>query len=90
MWETRRFEIHRQLIKKRKMRGGLKNMNNVIQNFIGKECLIYNYDSQVSGTIERLEDNWLVVNVNGRSEIHNLDFIKRICEKPHRDRNKKR
>lgn len=65
-------------------------MNNVIQNFIGKECLIYNYDSQVSGTIERLEDNWLVVNVNGRSEIHNLDFIKRICEKPHRDRNKKR
>lgn len=65
-------------------------MNEIIKNFIGKECFIHTFQTQLVGTIESLEDNWISIkNANGL-EIVNIDYISRIREFPRNKKGKKK
>ena len=61
-----------------------KEMLELAKKFIGKECLIYSFDSnhQFSGTIQEVSDGALLLEKNGEIEAVNLDFVIRIREVP--------
>ncbi|MGL4336038.1 MAG: DUF6897 domain-containing protein [Turicibacter sp.] len=65
-------------------------MNEIIKNYVGKECIIYTLSQQISGTIETIETNWIVVKTNSGEEIINVDFIIRIREYPLTKKGKKK
>lgn len=67
-------------------------MRELIQRFIGKECLIYCIDlgAAVEGTIQQLEGGWITVVNNDSEEIINIDYIVRIREYPRSKNGKKK
>ena len=65
-------------------------MNEVIKNFIVKECLIHTFQTQVSGVIESIENNWISIKTKGKIEIINIDYISRIREYPRNKKGKKK
>ncbi|PRR81882.1 DUF6897 domain-containing protein [Clostridium vincentii] len=69
---------------------GRIEMNKIINNFIGKECLIYTFQTQLTGVIESLEDNWISVRTEDSCEIVNIDYISRIREFPKNKKGKKK
>lgn len=81
---------HREMLFFRILRGrkqGTKrSMNEVINEFVGKECIIYTINSQIIGTLTELKEGWIVVETPGGKEALNLEHIGRIREFP---RNKK-
>lgn len=78
--------ITRQILKKIKMEN--IEMKELAKQFIGKECLIYAFDSshQFEGVIKEVSDGAMLVENKGKTEVINLDFVIRIREYP---RNKK-
>lgn len=87
---TQRMEFAYRMAKKHRCKGVHKMNQEVIKNFIGKECLIYMMNSQIAGTIEALNDNWLSVKVGDNVDIINVDYIGRIREYPVGKNGKKR
>ena len=84
----RQAVIARKLIKKRKMEGNFA-MKELAKQFIGKECVVYAFDSnhQFDGVIRKVTDGAILLEKeNGKQEAINLDFVIRIREYP---RNKK-
>ncbi len=67
---------------KRKRNGGIKPMNESIRQFVGKNCLIYTYNSQLTGIVVSVEDHWMTIKTKNASELVNLDYISRIREFP--------
>lgn len=67
-------------------------MSELIQKFIGKECLIYciNSEATIEGTIQQLEGGWITVVNNDSEEIINIDYIVRIREYPRSKNGKKK
>lgn len=67
-------------------------MIELAKRFIGKECLIYAFDSshQFVGTILEVNDGAILVNNNGVIEVINLDFVIRIREYPRNKKGKKK
>ena len=67
-------------------------MIELAKQFIGKECLIYSFDSnhQFSGTIQEVSDGALLIENNGVLEAINLDFVIRIREYPKNKKGKKK
>ena len=67
-------------------------MNEVIQRYIGKDCLIYLSLSStvVTGNVINLNDNWLTVKTKDGEETVNLDYIIRIKEHPVNKNGKKK
>lgn len=62
-------------------------MVELAKRFIGKECVIYFSNGQMTATIEEVSDGALMVKgENGTIDALNLDYIVRICDPP---RNKK-
>lgn len=63
-------------------------MKELAKRFIGKECLIYAFDSshQFEGVIKEVTDGAILIEKAGKTEAINLDFVIRIREYP---RNKK-
>ncbi len=74
----------------RKKRGKF-NMTEMINKFIGKECIIYTCtsSSSVTGIIRSYNDGWIEVERNGVSDIMNCEYILRIREYP-KNKNGKR
>ena len=71
---------------------GLSKMSEMIQNFIGKECIITTMNASVTGKIESAEGGWIKIRAldkNANTEIINVDYIIRIQEYP-RNKNGKR
>ena len=68
-------------IVKRKKKG-LTYMNESVKQFIGKNCLIYTYNNQLTGIVVSVEDNWLTIKTKAGTELVNLDYINRIREYP--------
>lgn len=62
------------------------------KKFIGKECLIYAFDSnhQFSGTIKEVSDGAILLERDGATEAINLDFVIRIREYPKNKKGKKK
>lgn len=91
MWQKRQnmlIIILRHLRAKR----GKFNMTEMINRFIGKECLIYtcNSSSTVTGTIHSYNDGWIEIETNGQCDILNCEYITRIREYPRGKNGKKK
>lgn len=88
---TRKAAIARKIIKKRKMEDDTK-MVEFAKRFIGKECLIYAFDSnhQFQGTIKEVSDGAILIENGGAIEAVNLDFVIRIREYPKSKKGKKK
>lgn len=71
---------------------GKKEMTELIEKYIGKECIIYtcNSSSQISGTILCCKDSWLEIEHNGETDIINCEYITRIREYPRNKNGKKK
>ena len=67
-------------------------MKELATRFIGKECLIYAFDSnhQFTGIIKEVSDNALLIENNNTVEAINLDFVIRIREYPKNKKGKKK
>ncbi len=72
--------VRRHLRKKR----GKFDMTEMINRFIGKECLIYtcNSSATVTGTIRSYNDGWIEIETKGQCDILNCEYITRIREYP--------
>lgn len=81
----------RKVIKKRKLKGNLK-MTELIERYIGKECVIYTCTSsmQITGIIHSCKDGWIEVERDGQRDIINCDYIIRIREYPKNKKGKKK
>ena len=86
-----RTVIARKIIEKRKT-GGNTEMKELAERFIGKECLIYAFDSnhQFMGIIKEVTDGAILVEKGGLLEAINLDFVIRIREYPTNKNGKKK
>ena len=67
-------------------------MIELAKRFIGKECLIYSFDSshQFSGVIKEVSDGAVLIENKGQTEAINLDFVIRIREYPRNKKGKKK
>ena len=67
-------------------------MIELAKRFIGKECLIYAFDSghQFDGVIKEVSDGAILIEKNGETEAINLDFVIRIREFPRDKKGKKK
>lgn len=68
-------------------------MNEVINRYIGKECLVYissTSASAVVGEIISVNENWVIVKTKEGEETINLDYIVRIKEYPRKSNGKKK
>jgi hypothetical protein len=81
--EKQRFVL--KAIKAHKKKGGA-DMSEIIKKFVGKECIITTMNENVTGKVETVEDNWIVLSPLGgkmdSSEIINIEYISRIREYP--------
>ena len=70
---------------------GKMDMTEMINKFIGKECLIYTCTSSstVTGVIRSYNDGWIEVERDGVCDIMNCEYILRIREYP-KNKNGKR
>lgn len=90
LFRNKKAVIARKIIKKRKMEGNTQ-MKELATKFIGKECLIYAFDSnhQFDGVIKEVTDGAILLEKNSKIEAINLDFIIRIREYPRKKNGKK-
>lgn len=67
-------------------------MLELAKNFLGKECIIYTFNSnQLVGTIQQISDGGiLLLREDKSSEVVNADFIIRIREHPKKANGKKK
>ena len=87
----RKIITAKKAIEKRK-KGGNAEMIELAKRFIGKECLIYAFDSnrQFTGTIKEVVDGAILLENNGSVEVLNLDYVIRIREYPKNKNGKKK
>ena len=86
--QFKKFYIKKHITSKRK--GGKPKMLELAKRFIGKECLIYTFNSTVEGTVTEVSDSAILVQGKSSMEIINLDFIVRIREYPKGKNGKKK
>lgn len=66
-------------------------MYELAQNFIGKECLIYTFNSsQLTGVIKEVNEGAILIENGDNLEAVNFDFIVRIREYPRKKNGKKK
>lgn len=86
---TRRILVAMRIIKAKKA-GGISTMSDLINEYIGKECMIYTMSSQLAGTVKAVVDGWVSVDNGKEVEAVNLDYIVRIRPYPLTKSGKKR
>ena len=86
----RKTAVTRRLIKKKRLKGA-KKMHELLEKYIGQECIIYTINSQITGTVSKMQDGWLSLTDNtGNEEALNLDYIIRVREVPRKKNGKKK
>ena len=66
-------------------------MYELAQKFIGKECLIYTFNSsQLTGVIKEVNEGAILIENGDNIEAVNFDFIVRIREYPKKKNGKKK
>lgn len=78
------------MTKIRKRKEGQTMNNEIIKSYIGKECILYTFQTQVSGIIESVEENWISIRVENKLELINIDYVTRIREFPLKKNGKKK
>ena len=91
LFRNRKAVVARRIIQKRKTEGN-EEMKELATKFIGKECLIYAFDSnhQFTGVIKEVTNGAVLTENNGAVEAINLDFVIRIREYPRKKNGKKK
>ena len=86
-----RLVAARTAMKKRRLEDPIK-MRELAKRFIGKECLIYAFDSnhQFGGTVKDVVDGAILLQNGESEEAINLDFVIRIREYPRNKKGKKK
>jgi len=71
-------------IKIKKKRGGSILTNELIQKYMGKNCMVStgNFGGGAMGEITAVVDNWIEVNTNKGSRLFNADFVTSITLMP--------
>ena len=64
-------------------------MLEMLERFIGKECIIYALESQMSGTIRELRDGWIIVENSKGTEALNAEYVTRVREYPRKKNGRK-
>ena len=77
----------RRAAKKRKGKG--KIMTDMLNAYIGKDCLVYTMGSQVAGVIREISDGWILVDKGRETEAVNLDYVIRVREYPKNKKGKR-
>ncbi len=67
-----------------------RHMIELARSFIGKECIVYTFNSQITGVVKEVSDGGLLLESNKTREIINLDFVVRIREYPKNKNGKKK
>lgn len=90
--KKKKFFRRLQKIKNRRAKGVISTMNELVQSYIGKDCLINcsEFSGGVCGIIKVVNDNWIQVQTKQGMEIINMDFISRIRECPVNKKGKKK
>lgn len=67
-------------------------MVEIAKRFIGKECLVYTFDSinVPQGIIKEVSDGAVLIERDNNVQIVNLDFVTRIQEYPRKKNGKKK
>ena len=65
-------------------------MLELAKRFIGRECIIYTFNSQLTGLIKEVTDGAILIENGGAPEAVNLDFVVRIREYPKKKNGKKK
>ena len=90
--ERRKEETLMKTVIERRKQKGAREMLTLAGKMIGKECLIYAFNQQITGVIEEVTDGAILVRreKTGEVEIVNLDFVMRIREYPRNKNGKKK
>lgn len=82
-------KMMQQLLHKKK---GEKNndMRELAKNFIGKEVLVYAFNTQIEGTVKAVTEGAILLEKAGAEEAINLDFVVRLREYPRNKNGKKK
>ena len=80
--------VLKNIIKKRKTEDS--EMFELAQKFLNKECIIYTFNSQFTGTINEVNEGGILIEKSGALEAVNFDFIVRIREYPKNKNGKKK
>lgn len=81
--------VLKNIIKKRKVEEKQK-MFELAKRFLGKECLIYTFNSQLTGTVKEVNAGAVLLENGNSLEAVNFDFIVRIREYPRKKNGKKK
>ena len=73
----------------KKNRKGHSTMLEMLERFIGKECIVYELENQVTGTIREIRDGWIIVENNKGMEALNAEYVTRVREYPRKKNGKK-
>lgn len=71
--------IVKQLLKRKKEKGNVE-MLELAKRFIGKECILYTFQSQVTGVIREVTGGAVLLETKRDIQAVNLDFVVRIQE----------
>ncbi len=80
--------VIKNIINKRKT--GDTQMYELAQNFINKECIIYTFNSQLTGVIKQVNEGGILLEKANILEAVNFDYIVRIREYPKNKNGKKK
>ena len=91
LYEQRRQKevIIKKLINKKQL-GDDRQMLELAKRFIGKECLVYTFNSQITGVMKEVDGTAILLESKGTIEAVNLDFVVRIREYPKNKNGKKK
>ena len=76
--------------KQRKNTEEISEMKELAARFLGKECIIYTFNSQIVGVIKEISETAVLVDRKGCQEAVNLDFVVRVREYPKTKNGKKK
>lgn len=83
--------VYRVINRKKNKEGDREEMKELAKGFVGKECIIYTFNSQIEpAVIKEISDGAVLVERNGTLEAVNLDFVTRIREYPRKKNGKKK
>ena len=80
VYRQEKQRIIKKIIDKRK--GRRNEMLKLAEQFVGKRCLFYTFNSQVSGTVKEIGENGILIEEKGNLQIINPDYVIRIREYP--------
>ena len=81
-----RISAVRHMIKNRK---GQNIMLEMLERFVGKECVVYGIENQITGTIREIRDGWIIMENSKGTEAVNAEYVTRVREYPRNKKGKK-